>query len=155
MGKTINELSALDAVVDADQVPVYSSANGDARRVPASVLKAYVAADVPAILTRERQYSAPNATGFSVTIAPSINGYEVHLIITPAAGYAAGTIVMPPVADCLDGQRVVVTCTQAVTTLTISVNGAAAIVGGPTALTADQFFTLEFDDVTDNWIRVA
>jgi hypothetical protein len=40
---TINKLSAVDSVVAADQVPIYSSANGDARKASITVLAAYLA----------------------------------------------------------------------------------------------------------------
>ena len=99
------------------------------------------------------QYSAPSATGFSVTIAPLSTGASMLLLLTPAAGYAAGTIVLPALASCVHGQEVQVTCTQAVATLTVSGNG-ATVNGAPAALTANGFFRLRFDGVFGGWYRL-
>ncbi len=77
-----------------------------------------------------------------------------HLILTPAGAYAAGTLVMPLASACRDKQEVTVNCTQAVTGLTITANGATSIVGAPTGLTANEFFKLKYDLPTNNWYRV-
>jgi len=47
-----------------------------------------------------------------------------------------------------------VTCTQAVTTLATTLNGAVAAPGVPTTLAANAFFMLMFDMPTLNWYRV-
>jgi len=39
------------------------------------------------------QYAAPSATGFSIQVTDADD--NIYLIITPVAGYAAGTIVLP------------------------------------------------------------
>lgn len=39
---TINQLSAVDAVTGSDQLPIYSSANGDARKSSITVLIDYI-----------------------------------------------------------------------------------------------------------------
>lgn len=100
------------------------------------------------------QYAAPNATGFSVLISPFTTGGNTYLILTPVAGYSAGTITLPAVAACVDGQEVLVSCTQSVTTLTVSGNGASAVNGAPTTLAANAFFKLRFDGVVKAWYRV-
>lgn len=97
------------------------------------------------------QYSAPSATGFTATITNASD--SAWLILTPVAGYAAGTIVLPAVGNAVDKQEVLVNCTQAVTTLTINGNG-ATVTGGPTTLTANAFFRLRFDAVLTTWYRV-
>lgn len=99
----------------------------------------------------ETQYAAPPATGFSVQITDSDT--DTHLILTPTGAFAAGTVVLPALANCVDGQQVLVNCTQAVTTLTIDGNG-GTVVGGPTTLAANGFFSLKFDQPTGNWYRV-
>lgn len=99
------------------------------------------------------QYSAPVATGFTATIVS--DNQDRHLILTPAAGYANGTIVLPAASTCRDGQRLLVNCTQIVTALAYTLNGAAAVVGGYTGLaSANLFFELKFDQPTLNWYRV-
>lgn len=149
----INQLAAVDSVSAADLVPIYSSSNGDARKAAMSVLLTYFQNSLTASGGFLTQYSAPSTTGFSVTIAPLENGQPVHLLLTPVAGYASGTIVLPALATCIDGQEVLVNCTQSVTTLTVSGNG-ATVTGAPTALAANAFFRLKFDGVFDAWYRV-
>jgi len=98
------------------------------------------------------QYALPNASGFSVSIPGGVN--NVHLILTPTAGFAAGTIVLPPVAECPDKMIVLVNCTQQIDTLTIDGNGATAVKGEPVPIGADDFFSLKFDLTTTTWYRV-
>lgn len=148
---TINQLSAVDTVASSDQVPIYSSGNGDARKASLSVIKDYVLSDATVADDKVTQYASPAATGFTVTVNNSSS--SVWLILTPLAGYAAGTITLPAVANCVDRQEVLVNTTQAVTTLTVSGNG-ATVIGAPTALAANAFFRLRFDAVLDVWYRV-
>jgi hypothetical protein len=97
------------------------------------------------------QYAAPSATGFSITV---LNGSSsVWLIISPTGAFAAGTLILPAVANCVDKQELLVNCTQAVTALTINANG-ATITGAPTTLAANGFFRLRFDALADVWYRV-
>lgn len=98
------------------------------------------------------QYAAPSSTGFSVQITDS--SANTHLILTPTAGFAAGTIVLPAIANAVDKQDIIVNTTQQVTALTINGNGAVAVTGEPTSLAADDFFRLKFDALTSTWYRV-
>lgn len=151
---TINRLTAVDALQAGDSVPLYDTSNGDARKASISVLLAFMQANLdfsPADLYTT-QYSAPSATGFSVSITDGDD--SIHLILTPTAGFAAGTIVLPSVASAVNKQEVLVNCTQAVTTLTIDGNGATAVTGEPTTLAANDFFRLKYDAPTSTWYRV-
>jgi hypothetical protein len=148
---TINQLSAVDSVVSSDQVPIYSSGQGDARKASMSVIKSFVLAGATTSDDKISQYAAPSATGFTVTVNNSSD--SVWLILTPLAGYAAGTLVLPAVANCVDRQEILVNTTQAVTTLTINANG-ATVIGAPTTLAANAFFRIRFDDVLNTWYRV-
>jgi hypothetical protein len=155
MGTQINQLSEVTSCSSGQQVPIYDPSNGDARKVSLSTLATWL----QGILALGRaeadtQYSAPSATGFSVNILGSAGDKDVHLILTPAAGYAAGTLVLPPVAGLRDKQEVTVNCTQAITTLTVSGNGAAAVVGAPVTLTAGAFFKMCYDLVLSTWYRI-
>ena len=155
----INQLSAVDQLAAGDSFPIFDTSNGDARKVSASALLAFMQAnltfpDVTGVPQFETQYAAPSATGFSVTIAPTTAGDNVHLILTPTAGYAAGTIVLPPVANVIDKQEVLVNCTQQVTALTVNGNGAVAVTGEPTSLGSDDFFRLKYDATVQTWYRV-
>lgn len=147
----INQLSAVDQVQPSDQVPIYSSANGDARKASLSLLKTFFQEGITAADDKVTQYSAPSATGFSVQINNDLD--SVWLILTPTGAFAAGTLVLPAVANCVDKQEILVNCTQAVTTLTVSGNG-ATVTGAPTTLAANGFFRLRFDIITSTWYRV-
>lgn len=147
----INQLSATDLVQAGDQIPIYSQANGDARKASLSLLKAFFQEGITAADDKVTQYSAPSVTGFSVQVLDDSD--SVWLILTPTAGFAAGTIVLPAVANCDDRQEVMVNCTQAVTTLTVLGNG-ATVTGAPTTLAANGFFRLRFDAVVGTWYRV-
>jgi hypothetical protein len=134
----------------ASQIPFYDPSNGQDRRGSVSELSELLQAQ--SVDSLQTQYSAPNATGFSVTIAPTVTGGSVWLLLTPTAGFAAGTIVLP--ASATDGQEVRVSCTQAVTTLTVNGNG-HTVNGAPTTLAANAFFTLRYDGVFAAWYRTA
>lgn len=100
------------------------------------------------------QKSSPSATGFNVTVTSLIDGvtYDVWLLLTPTAGFAAGTITLPPAATCVERQIISVSCTQQVSTLTVSGNG-ATVKGAPSALAADSTFRLRFDLSSSTWYR--
>lgn len=152
---TIDELSTLDAISAGDLLPLYDSSNGDARKASISLLLAYMQANITSsasVPQFDTQYYAPNATAFSVQITDSSD--NTHLILTPTAGFAAGTIVLPAVLNCIDKQEILVNCTQDITALTIDDNGAASVVGAPTGITANDFFRLKYDSLTTNWYRV-
>jgi len=147
----INQLAAVDQVQSGDQVPIYSAANGDARKASLALLKTFFQEGITAADDKITQYAAPSATGFSIQVNNDAD--SVWLVLTPTAGFAAGTLVLPAVANCVDRQEVLVNCTQAVTTLTVSGNG-ATVTGAPTTLSANGFFRLRFDAITDTWYRV-
>lgn len=152
MGSSINSLSQTD-IAAADQVPFASSANGADRRTSVTQLVALIQSLLTVDDGFQTQYASPNATGFSVQIAPAATGGSVYLLLTPLAGYAAGTITLPAQASCVDGQEVLVSCTQAVAALTVAGNG-STVNGAPTTLAANAFFRLRFDGVNKFWCRV-
>lgn len=153
----MSNLTQTDSIASGDLVVLYKTSSGDYRGLPISDLLTYLNANLAATGFADyvTQYSAPSATGFSVTITDGDeDDGNVHLILTPVAGYAAGAIVLPAVADCVDKQEVLVNCTQSVTTLTVSANGATAVTGAPTGLAANDFFRLKYDAPTSTWYRV-
>lgn len=147
----INALNA-GTIANDSQLPFFDPGNGQDRK--ASVAELATLLQGIGATGEITQYSAPAATGFGVQIAPSVNGGSVYLLLTPVAGYAAGTITLPAESLCVDGQQVRVSCTQAVTTLTVAGNG-ATVNGAPATLAANGFFTLRFDGVFRAWYRVA
>jgi hypothetical protein len=153
---TINQLSAVDSVQDSDLVPIYSSSSGDARKAAMSVLAAYMQGKITSTDDKVTQYAAPSATGFNVNIngnAGGIASNSVWLILTPVGAYANGQITMPVNTSCKDKQELLVNCTQAVTTLAVSGNG-ATVTGAPTTLAANGSFRLRFDMITNTWYKV-
>lgn len=152
----IKNLTALDTLALGDNIAVGSSTNGDDRRAAISTLLTFLQAnltivDASAFADYLTQYAAPSATGFSVAVNDTDD--NTHLIITPVAGYAAGTIVLPSSTNAIDGQELLCNCTQAVTTLTIDGNG-ASVVGEPSTLAANDFFRLRYDLPGITWYRV-
>lgn len=147
---TINQLSSVAEVVSSDQVPIYSSANGDARKASMATLLAFFQSQLFANDNKVTQYSAPSSSGFNTQLA---NGDDsIWLILTPTGAFAAGTITLPLSTGCVDRQEVLVNCTQVVTTLAIAGNG-ATVTGAPTTLASNGFFRLRFDAVTKTWYR--
>jgi len=136
----------------ASSLPFYDPNNGSDRR--SSV------ADLAALLAQQEvqddgfvtQYQSPSATGFTVTVAPFVAGGNVWVILSPLAVYAAGTIVLP--SNPTNSQRVLLHTTQAVTSVTVSGNGAALVSGAPTSLAAGGFFQMRYDGVSRGWYRV-
>ncbi len=144
----INALTAATALQTDDQLALYSQQMGQDSRAPLSTLLAWMQANLTFSGTNmAQQYAAPSATGFSVTITVP----NTWLILTPVAGYAAGTIVLP--LNPANEQDVIVNCTQSVTTLTVSGNG-KTVTGAPTTLAANAFFHLRFDATLNAWFRI-
>jgi hypothetical protein len=153
----INKLTASDTITAGDLLAAYINSQGDARKVSITTLQTFMQNNLSFTSSGEyaTQYASPSATGFNIIVTDgATNNTNVHLILTPTAGYAAGTITLPPVAGCVDKQEVLVNCTQQVTTLTIADGGATAVTGEPTTLAADDFFRLKFDLPTKTWYRV-
>jgi len=149
----INRLSSSDDLAVGDLLAVYIVSKSDTRKVSISTLIDFLNGQLNFNGGAfETQYAAPSATGFSVQIEDGSD--NVHLILTPLAGFAAGTIVLPDVGNAVDKQEVLVNCTQQVNALTIDGNGAAAVVGAPSVLAADDFFRLKYDAPFQNWYRV-
>ena len=84
---TISQLTAVSSVTDTDQVPVYSTDNGDARKASLSVIKTYVLTD-------------PNFTNATLTnavlITPDLGtpsaGNLIHCIGLPLATGVTGNL---------------------------------------------------------------
>lgn len=75
MGKTINQLSAVDSVQSGDQLPIYDQSNGDARKASISVLQTYMQAeldfDSPFNFVTQRE--VPGVLGFVPVLTGSLN----------------------------------------------------------------------------------
>ncbi len=148
---TINQLNAADQVSGSDLLPLYSQANGDARKFSLTNLLNWLSGQQ--IATQDNkitQYSAPT-TGQTVQFTDNQN--SVWLVLTPAASVVALTLKFPLVSNVLDRTELLVNSTQAITSVNIDPNGAAYI-GAPTTLAANGFFRMRFDIVMQTWYRV-
>jgi hypothetical protein len=149
---SIDRLTRAADLSSSDLVALFSASLGGDAAATLATLVTWLQAQLTADTALTTQYSAPSATGFSVTVSPPVTGGSVWLLLTPVAGYAAGTVVLP--ATPVDGQEVAVSCTQAVTTLTVSGNG-STLNGAPATLAANGFFRLRYDGVLKAWYRIA
>lgn len=149
----IQNLSKVTTLSSGDLIALFSSAVGNDAAATLATLLAWLQSQLSAAGGFVTQYSAPAATGFNTQVAPATTGASVFLLLTPAGAYAAGTITLPAQASCIDEQELLVTCTQAVTALTVAGNG-STVNGAPTTLAANAFFRLRFDGVFKAWYRV-
>lgn len=147
-------LSRTDSITAGDLIVLWKTCDGDFRALPMPTFLEYLNSNLTLANSGQftTQYAAPSSSGFSISITNT--GANIHLILTPTAGFAAGTLVLPPVADAVDKQEILVNCTQQITTLTIDGNGATAVTGEPGSMGADDFFRLKFDSLTSTWYRV-
>lgn len=145
----INRYSTADSLSGSDLFVLWQTSSGDTRKAALSALKKFILGQDGDSAT---EYSAPSATGFTTTIAET-TGRNVWLILTPVAGYAAGTIALPAATNSQHGQAIQVNCTQSVGTLTVTSSG-GTVTGAPTSLSANGFFSVKFDAVTKTWYRV-
>ena len=151
-------MTAGASVTAADKFAILDDADSTTKAITAAMLLAYMQANLtfPSTATLFQnyitQYAAPSSTGFTVVI--NNNSNNTHLILTPTAGFAAGAITLPAIANVIDKQEVLVNCTQQINALTINANGATAVTGEPAVIAADDFFRLRFDLSTSSWYRV-
>jgi hypothetical protein len=146
---SIERLALTDLVQDGTTFAVNNNGQ-DYRALGSTVLK-WVQAGTSSVDGKRLQYAAPNATGFTVLVNDS--NKSVWLVLTPLAAYVTGAITLPSVLNCVESQEILVNCTQSVTALTINGNG-STVVGAPTTLAANSFFTLRFEPVLKVWYRV-
>lgn len=148
----INQLSSTSAVAAGDQWPLYSTANGDTRKASTTALQTYMqhnlTFDAGAFVV---QYAAPSATSFTVTLLSNTNNQ--WLIMSPLAAYAAGTITFPLSSAIADNQEILIFSTQAVTTLTLSGNG-ASVVGAPAGINQNGCMRFKYNLLANTWYLV-
>jgi hypothetical protein len=147
----INQLPLQTQVTGGDQFPIYAPSTGDARRLPVSALLAYF----------QEQFAAPTVatnvyvptTGFSIAVPTPVSEQQ-WMLLQPAGTLASGTITLPLNTATPDGTEVLITSTQIVTSFTLSLNGASAANGAPTALTANGFYRMRFVQAQNSWYRI-
>jgi hypothetical protein len=148
----INQLPLLMVASPGDQIPVYTPNNGDARRLPIGALLDYF----------QKTFASPTlattivtpGTGFNVAV-PTPVSQQQWMLIQPAGTLASGTVTLPLNTQTPDGTEVLVTTTQIITTFTLALNGAAAIYGNVSTLTAGSAVRYRFYQSTNSWYNIA
>ena len=111
---SIVNLSSTDKLSGGDVFAVWIGGQSDNRKASMNTLVEYLMTSLDlddkknAFVT---QYSAPNAEAFNTTInedSSTDNSSSAWLILTPQASYTDMTITLPPVADLIDKQEVLV-----------------------------------------------
>lgn len=152
---TINELTN-ESFSSSDKLIKYSGTNGVDRSGTVAQLQTYMQNNLTfgsssSFTDYTTQYASPT-TGSTVQITDS--SINTHLILTPAGTLSTLILTLPAVANIIDKQDILINCTQAVTTLTVNGNGAGAVTGEPSSLSANGFFRLKYDATGDVWYRV-
>lgn len=148
---TINQLPLLAQVSPGDQVPVYSPNNGDARRLPVSSLLQYFQQTFASPTLATNVYTP--GTGFNVTV-PTPVAEQQWMLLQPAGTLASGTITLPLNTGVPDGTEVLITTTQQITALTLALNGASAIHGNISTLSAGSAVRFRFYLATNSWYNI-
>lgn len=145
----INDLSRASSIALGDLVAGW--VGSDTVAITLKQITDLVSANLVSNLTLAQQIVAPTATAFNAVVQQLTTTPSTWLTLLPTGGFAAGTITLP--ATPVDGQVLQVNCSQSVTTLTVAGNG-KTVVGAPTTLTANAFFTLRFSSIFNTWYRV-
>lgn len=148
----INQLSAVSSLNLGDLLAIFSTNNGDARKASLSVLLDFIQENIGQV-GFVTQNAVVSSSGFNVQVAD--NGSNIWVILRPVADYAAGTITLPALANAVDGQEVKLFTTRQVTSFTVDGNGAVDVLGEPSTLVANGYFTLRFDASSNSWYRSA
>ncbi len=147
---TINQLPTITTLSGGDQLPVYATSNGDARKASITTLvdyfqKTFADPNYTVVI------NAPTNSGFNIALAAS--SQSIWLIMNPTGTFAAGSVTLPPVADCYDGQEIIMISTQTISTLTTNGNG-GTLVGVPASLGAGSSFTIRFNELQSTWYTI-
>jgi hypothetical protein len=92
-------------------------------------------------------------SGFNITV-PTPVSQDQWMLLQPAGTLATGTITLPLNTGVPDGTTVLITTTQEITSLTIALNGATAIYGGVTSLSAGTATAIRFYQPTNSWYQI-
>jgi hypothetical protein len=92
-------------------------------------------------------------TGFNITVPTPVSEGQ-WMLLQPAGSLATGTITLPLNTGVPDGTTVLITSTQNIASLTIALNGASAIFGAVTSLTAGSATALRFYQPTNSWYQI-
>jgi hypothetical protein len=88
--------------------------------------------------------------GFNITVPTPVSEQQ-WMLLQPAGTLATGTITLPLNTGVPDGTTVIISSTQEITSLTIALNGAAAIYGAVTSLAAGSATEIRYYQPTNSW----
>jgi hypothetical protein len=149
---TINQLPVLSPISSGDQLPVYSPNNGDARRTSIGSLLTFFQQSFASPTLAVNLYVP--GSGFNITV-PTPVSQQQWMLLQPAGTLASGTITLPLNTGVPDGTTVLITSTQEITSLTIALNGASAIYGAVTNLSAGSAAIYRFYQPTNSWYNIS
>jgi hypothetical protein len=150
---TIDQLSQAASLSGADEVALYSPGIGATVKGTLDQVAA-VLLDVIEGTPDGTVYTMSAVGGFTVAALPVTPHGNVWVQITLTAPAPTGTIILPGVTDRADRQEVLVTCTQAVSALTVNGNG-AALSGAPTTTGPAAPFRMKYDLISNTWYRIS
>lgn len=150
---SIDELSRAGAIADADELALFSKANGSTRKVTAPQLAAYVQKAIEGEPDEAVYSVTTDGGGFAVTVLPTTPGGNVWAQIALSGPAPSGTIILPGADDRANGQEVLVTCTHDVQALSINAQD-AALRGAPTLIATNGAFRLRYDSISNTWFRI-
>jgi hypothetical protein len=150
-------LFAGDGTTCAANVPAGPTALTGAERIPADTRitggqSPQTVLISPAVLNAgPTQYSVPVTTN-SITIAAATR----QVIVNPAGTIAALTLVFPPAAALVEGQRIGFCSTQVITTLTTTAGTGLTLSSAPTAMVASGAAgSINGSAICVEWVYVA
>ena len=148
---TIKQLPVLSTISSGDQLPVYSPNNGDARRTSIGSLLTFFQQSFASPTLSVNLYVP--GSGFNITVPTPVSN-DQWMLLQPAGTLATGTITLPLNTGVPDGTTVLITTTQEITSLTIALNGATALYGGVTSLSAGTATAIRFYQPTNSWYQI-
>jgi hypothetical protein len=149
---TINQLPVVSQLSTGDQIPVYNTVNGDARRASLATMLDFFEQTFASPTVAVNFYTP--ATGFSIAVPTPISQQQ-WVILQPAGTLATGTITLPLNTGTPDGTEILITTTQQITAITIGLNGATAVYGLPTVLQAGAGVRLRWYQGSNSWYSIA
>lgn len=151
---TIGQLNPTSAVQPSDIVPLFVGMSQATRRATIAQLMEFVQENI--VFPDQSfliQYAGPVANNFDIEIRNEQK--NVHLILTPSGPFPTGNITLPPSRQVEDGQVILVNTTNAVTSLTFTLNGAAAVIGVPEYMGQFGSFAIAYDLPSSNWYCIS
>lgn len=148
----IYQLPIVQNVSGGDQLAVYTPNNGDARRTSINSLLQFFQTNFASPTLSVNLYVP--GTGFNIT-APTPVSQQQWMLLQPAGTLASGTITLPLNTGVPDGTEVLITSTQTITSFTVALNGAAAIFGSVSTLTAGAAVRYRFYQSTNSWYNIS